>query len=178
MTDFIRGNMRKLTTLSALFLISLAAQFTFAQEKPSDKELLIKATQILEAQPFHDKAKDFRTWAMRYVIETDDVSVIICTQVLSAVMEKKNKNADELLAQYTMAMAAFKLSNPDKSKDDNAAQLAGMESMLRSYENMIKEKPKAKFPGIDDLIAKRDKGELKKFIDDSQCSKGESAPIK
>ncbi len=170
--------MKKLTIIPALFLIFLTAQFTLAQNNPSDKETLIKASQILEAQPFHEKAKDFRTWAMRYVIETDDVSVTVCTQILSAVMDKKNKNADGLLAQYTIAMAAFKLANPDKTKDDNASQLAGMESMLRSYENMVKEKPKTKFQALDDLINKRDKGELKKFVEDGQCDKGETAPLK
>jgi len=147
-------------------------------QKNSDKETLVKAAILLESQPFQDKAKDFRGWAMRYIIETDDVSVTVCSQMLTTVMDKKNKNANELLAQYTMAMAAFKLSNPDKSGDDNAAQLAGMESMLRSYENMIKEKPKTKFLGMDDLLAKRDKGELKKFVEDAQCGKGETQPLK
>ena len=71
---------------------------------------------------------------MRYVIEKDDVSVIICTQVLSAVMEKKNKNADELLAQYTMAMAAFK-------RDDYATAITLFEKLPAS----VRENPEVKF---------------------------------
>ncbi len=170
--------MKKITILPALCLVFLTAQFIFAQNSPGDKETLIKASQILEAQPIQDRAKDFRSWAMRYVIETDDVSVTICSQILSAVMDKKNKSSSELLAQYTIAMAAFKLSNPDKAKDDNLAQLAGMESMLRAYENILKEKPKNKFQALDDLLAKRDKGELKKFVEEGKCAEGKAESIK
>jgi len=170
--------MKKLTIIFALVLIGLTDQANFAQNKPSDKETLIKAAQILEAQPFQEKAKEFRTWAMRYIIETDDVSITVCSQMFSSIMDKKNKNADELLAQYSMGMAAFKLANPDKVKDENSAQLAGMESMIRAYENMIKEKPKTKFQALDDLVTKRDKGELKKFVDEAKCGEGKTEPIK
>lgn len=170
--------MKKLTLIFTLFLITLTAQIGFAQNKPSDKETLIKATQILEAQLFQDKAKDFRGWAMRYIIETDDVSITVCSQMFSSIMDKKNKYSSELLAQYSMGMAAFKLANPDKANDENSAQLAGMESMLKAYENMVKEKPKAKFQALDDLVAKRDKGELKKLVEDAKCGEGKTEPIK
>ena len=148
--------MKTLTIISVLFLASMTAHFSVAQDKPSDRETLIKASQILEVEPFVDKAKDFRSWAM----------------------DKKNRNADELLAQYTIAMAAFKLSDPVKAKDDNAAQLAGMESMLRAYENMVKVKPKTKFAALDELVKRRDSGELKKFVEGAECGKGETAPVK
>jgi hypothetical protein len=174
--------MKKFTIIFTLLLIALTAQLSFGQAdlavQTSDRETLIKAAKLLEAQPFIDKAKDFRGWAMRYIIETDDVSILVCTNLLTSVMDKKNKYADELLAQYSMGMAAFKLLNPDKLKDDNAAQLAGMESMLKAYENMVKEKPKAKFQPIDDLIAKRDKGELKKLVEDAKCGEGKTEPLK
>lgn len=170
--------MRKLTIIFALLLIAAATQTGFAQNKPSDKETLIKAAQILEAEPFQDKAKDFRGWAMRYVIETEDVSIVVCTQMFSAMMDKKNKYSSELLTQYSIGMAAFKLSQPDKAKDENAAQLAGMESMLKAYENMVKEKPKAKFQALDDLIMKRDKGELKSLVENAKCGEGKTEPNK
>lgn len=170
--------MKKIAIVLALFLTGLSAQTAFAQNKTDDKETLIKAAQILESQPLQDKAKDYRGWAMRYIIETEDVSVTVCSEMLSSTMDKKNKYGSELLAQYTMGMAAFKLSNPDKAKDDNSAQLAGVESMLKAYENILKEKPKAKFQALDELIAKRDKGELKKFVEDAKCSEGKTSPLK
>lgn len=172
---------KNIITLVLILFVLFSVQIAFGQdnEKTSNKELLIKATQILEAQPFHEKAKDFRSWAMKYVIETDDVSVVICGgQLLDAVMDKKNKYNGELLAQYTIAMAAFKLSNPDQAKNENAAQLAGMESMLKAYEAMVKEKSKAKFNKLEELITKRNNDELKKFVEDSKCGEGKKEEIK
>ncbi len=170
--------MKKLTIIFALFIIALTAQIGFAQQKATKeemKDLLIKAARFLEAKPFDKDAEDIRGAAMRYVIETDDVHIIICGgDILAPVLEKKNKYGTELLGQYTIGMAAFKLANPDKKDDENAAQLAGVESMLRAYESIIAEKPKAKFAGIDDLIAKRDKGELKAMVDAANCGKKET----
>ena len=150
-----------------------------ADEKAKNKDLLIKATAILEQQPFHEKAKDFRSWAMAYVIQTDDVSVIVCAgDVLAPVMDKKNKYSSELLAQYTLGMAAFKLSNPDKIKDEDSAQLVGLESAIKAYEAMVKLKPKAQFAGMDDFAAKLKSGDLKKIIADAKCGTSKTEPIK
>jgi hypothetical protein len=153
-------------------LVVVSAQISYGQTKEEQQQLLIKAAKFLEIKPFDKDAKDVRGWAVRYVIETDDVTVVICTgNFMDAALEKKNKYGSELLAQYTIGMAAFKLENPSKKDDENAAQLAGIESMLRAYETMVKEKPKAKFAGMDDLLAKRDKDELKALVEAANCGK-------
>lgn len=164
--------MKKLTIIFAIFIIALTSQIGFGQTKEEQQSLLIKAAKFLEVKPFDKDAKDIRGWALRYVIETKDVSIIICAGDLTRpTLEKKNKYGSELLAQYTIGMAAFKLENPSKKDDENAAQLAGIESMLRAYEQMVKEKPKAKFAAMDDIIAKRDNGELKGLVEASNCGK-------
>ncbi len=43
--------------------------------------------------------------------------------------------------------------------------------MLKSYEAIVKENPKAKFAGMDDLIKKRDNGELKALVETADCGK-------
>ena len=166
--------MKKSIITFALFLcVGLTAQIGFGQTpKPDDRETLIKAARFLEEKPLDKDAKNIRGWAMLYIIETKDVSVIICGGDLTkAALEKKNKYGSELLGQYTIGMAAFKLENPAGATDENAAQLAGLESMLKSYEVIIKEKPKAKFAGMDDLIKKRDNGELKAAVETADCGK-------
>lgn len=123
----------------------------------------------MEVKPFDKEAKDARAWAVRYVIETDEVSVLLCGgEAMKPLLDKKNKFSSELIAQYTIAMAAFKLENPN-NKNENDAQLAGVESALRAYEQMVKEKPKNRFPAMDDLLAKRDSGELKRMIENENC---------
>jgi hypothetical protein len=67
--------------------------------------------------------------------------------------------------QQTFGMAVFKLENPDKKNDEKAAQLAGFESMLRTYEVMVAQDEKAKNPEMDALLAKQKSGELKAVLD-------------
>lgn len=157
--------MKKITILTILLLvfgINALAQ---------DKEHLIKVSQSLEEKPFSDTAKDNRAWAVRYIIETNDVSVKLCGgKVMEAILDKKNKYGSELTSQYTIAMAAFKLANPT-NKNENDAQYAGLVSATKAYENMLKEKPKAKHAGMDELVTKRENGDLRKMVDEANCGK-------
>lgn len=160
--------MKKFTIIFALLIIGLTAQVNLAQ---SEKEMLIKTVRALEEKPFDKETIKMREQSLRWVIETDQVSVTACGGVMAPFLEKKNKLGSELTVAYSLGMAAFKLENPDKKSDENAAQLAGLETALKSYEAMLKEKPKAKFAAVDDLLAKRADGTLAKYVADADCGK-------
>lgn len=174
--------MRSQQFFHALFVLVLLTAGVFAQsgagDKERNKERLIKVTQFLEQDPFDENAKDFRAWAVKYVIETDDVSVTICGGPLIApIMDKKYKYSSEMLTQYTIAMASFKLQNPD-NKDENAAQLAGLESVVKAYRAILRTKPKTATAGMDALSADLDSGQLKKAVEAADCGSGKAAPGK
>ena len=161
--------MKKITIfLLLIFCVALTAQKSFAQE--TEKEKFVRAAKFLEENPLDKNAKDVRTWAFVWAAETKDVTVIICGGTASPFLDKKLKFGSEMLHQYTIAMTAYKLQNPT-STDENAAQLAGVESALRVYEKLVADKPKGKAKTIDDLIAKRNNGELAKFVADADCGK-------
>ena len=160
--------MKKLTIILALLTVALSAQISYAQ---SEKEMLVKTVRALEEKPFDKETIKMRERSLLWVIETDQVSVTACSGVMSAFLDKKNKFGSELTVAYTLGMAAFKLENPDKKTDENAAQLAGLESALKSYEAMLKEKPKGKFAAVDMLLAKRADGTLAKYVADADCGK-------
>ncbi|MGI9055997.1 MAG: hypothetical protein ACR2F2_09375 [Pyrinomonadaceae bacterium] len=161
--------MKKLTIFLLLIVcVTLTAQKSFAQE--TEKEKFIRAAKFLEENPLDKNAKDVRTWAFVWAADTKDVTVIICGGTASPFLDKKLKFGSEMLHQYTIAMTAYKLQNPNGT-DENAAQLAGVESALRVYEKLVADKPKGKAKTIDDLIAKRNNGELAKFVADADCGK-------
>jgi hypothetical protein len=128
-----------------------------------ESERLIQATKFLEQKPFDKEAKDMRSWAIAWVIQTDKVTVTACPILISG-LEEKYKYYSELFGQYTLGMAAFKLANADKAGDEAAVQLAGVESAMNSYESMVKEKPKAKNAFMDELHAKRTAGSLASYV--------------
>ena len=166
--------MKKLSfTFIALLFIGVTVQSAFAQNtKERNTKLLVNITKFLEDKPFDAKAENSRKNAFAFVSQTKDVSVTICSGDLTKqITKKKNKYGGELLIQYAIAMASFKLQNPDKKDDEDAAQLFGIESMLRSYESMISVKEKARYKGMDELIAKRDNDELPKIIKKAKCDK-------
>ena len=166
--------LKKLTILFALLIVGLTAQSSFAQtDKEKNTALIVKITKFLEEKPFDAQAKSYRENAFKYLVETKDVSVVVCGgDLMKEITKKKNKYGGELLIQQSLGMAVFKLTNPANA-DENAAQFAGYESMFRAYEQMVKEQPDAKFAGMDDLIAKRDGGTLKTQIA-ADCSKKKS----
>jgi len=156
--------------VSSLILISLlsAANVCGQKGEQNEPEMLIRAAKLLEEKPFDNGAKDVRAWAIRWVIETDKVSVTVCSLLVSGI-DKRYKYSGEIFGQYTIGMAAFKLANPDKAKDEDAAQLAGITSALTSYQAMVRAQPKAKNAFLDDLLAKRADGSLAKYAAENNC---------
>jgi hypothetical protein len=150
-----------------VLLVALSSFVAAGQEqKPDEVTALISATRFLEQNPFDKKAKGIRRSAVEWVIATDKVSVQLCSNFLKNAGDKY-KYSSELLGQYTIGMAAFKLANP--GKDEESAQLAGYESALVSYEAMTKQEPKAKNTGLDGLVAKRADGTLAQYVADNRC---------
>ena len=164
--------MKKLSIIFALLIVALTAQAAFAQtKKEKDRAAFIANTRLLEKKPFDPNAATARTWGFKWVGDTDEVVVGLCTDIMLLIPQKKNKFKAELLMQYTFGMAVFKLENPDKKDDEKAAQFAGLESMLRAYEAMVAENEKAKNAELDALLVKRGNGELKALVDAANCNK-------
>ncbi len=153
--------MKRLTFAASLCVV-LCLSFV-ASAQTTKRAQLIKFAKELESAPFSEEAKENRGWAVKYLIETDEVHLVVCSNEITTVfLDKKNKFGSEILSQYMMGMAVFKFENPEKATDEDAAQLAGVESAIKAYAAMIAEKPKGKYQKMDDLVAMRDRGELTK----------------
>jgi len=156
------------SVLCLLFSVQMANGQT---QKDKDRAAFINNTRLLSEKPFDEHAPAARAWNLKYLTNTDEVTVSICTGLLDLVPEKKNKFKGELFGQLMYEIGVFKLKNPDRKDDEAAANLAGLEGMLRTYENMLAQNPKAKNAELDAMVAKRDKGELKAVVDGIDCSK-------
>ncbi len=166
--------MKKLTIIAALLIVGLTAQTTFAQsKKEKDRASFISNTKLLEQKPFDPNAAAAREWGFKWVVDTDEVTVQLCSESMKLIPEKKNKFKSELLMQFTFGTAVFKLENPDKKKDETAATLAGLKSVLRTYEAMVAANEKAKNAELDAMLVKRGNGELKSLVEAAACGKKE-----
>jgi hypothetical protein len=164
--------MNKLTIILTVLFIGLTMQNIFAQtQKEKERATFISNAKLLEKKPFDPNAQVARESGFKWVADTDEVSVTLCSDIMKLIPEKKNKFKGELLMQFTFGVAVFKLENPDKKNDENAANLAGIESMLRTYQVMLKENEKAKNVDLDSLVVKQNNNELKAVVDAAKCKK-------
>ncbi|MEO8042781.1 MAG: hypothetical protein ABI646_09245 [Acidobacteriota bacterium] len=145
----------------------MSATTTLAQ---TEKENVIAAARALETAPLSSETSKIADRALKWTIQTEEVSLIACGNTFALFSDKKNKDASSLMTMaYMIGMAAYRIQNP--TKDENAVQLAGLETALTAYEAAVKEKPKTKSERADMLLPQRSKGELAAAVNAGDCGK-------
>jgi hypothetical membrane protein len=96
----------------------------------------------------------------KWIIEVPDIRVYACDDLLGHGLGDNYPYSTEVKLQPTFSAAAFAIEHPHKARDQRAQHYAGVEGALRAYEALLKSKPDAKSAFLDDLLAKRDHGEL------------------
>lgn len=160
--------MKKPTVFGLLVAVALFAQVASAQ---SDKQNVLDAAKAIEANTKSREAAQQQERALKWLIETDEVHLIVCGQVFGLFSDKKNKHSSMMTAAYTIGMGAYKIASPDKAGDENAAQVAGLLLSLKAYENGIAENPKTKHDKIEALLQKRSAGDLTPLVTGFDCGK-------
>lgn len=153
------------------------ATMTIAQQRgPSTPEERAKAVRLahqLENAPLGETAQEDRKWLLRWIDEVPDITVNICPTLLQPLLETNRNFAHEIWLQVMFSSAAFLIEHPDKTADDGAVYLAGVQGALKVYQNIQKVRPQAHWSFLDELIQKRDKGELERYVRDKvdkECS--------
>jgi hypothetical protein len=168
----------QLSRLAILILAILFAGAAPAQQKrgPSTPEERAKAVRFahdLESNPLGPQAKSEREWLTLWLIEVPDITVEVCPRLLGSELPDKKKFGTEILSQLMYSEAAFMIENPDKAKEKVSVHTAGVEGALKVYEAILKEHPKAQLKALDEIIARRDKGELQAHVQEAMkyCTK-------
>jgi len=159
-----RFNLTLLLTLILLLASSGLAQNQRGPSTPEERNTAVKAAHLLESDPFNKDAKKIREWFTMWLIEVPDIRVELCGQYLGPVFGSKKNYDSELFGQTMFSSTAFIIEHPEQANDRVAVNLAGLEGALKAYEAILKAKPKARWESLDELIAKRDKGELKAYV--------------
>ena len=158
--------MKIIFTLALSVFVGLFCQSAYGQ---SQADTVLKAAKAIETNDQSQDANAAKQAALKWLIETEDVRLVVCGGTFSLFSDKKNKNSSTMTLGYTVGMGAFKIANPDKANDEPAAQLAGLELALKAYENAVAEKPKTRNNAIDELIKKRQAGELAALVNGLNC---------
>jgi hypothetical protein len=132
---------------------------------PEERQKALAVVRHLESDPLAKSAKDERGWLTVWLTEVPDITVTLCTAFYPPLLDSKKNHASELAVQSAYSMAGFLIEHPEKAQDENARYLAGVEGTLRTYESILQKDPKAHWPVLDELLAKRERGELAAFVE-------------
>ncbi|WP_312165801.1 hypothetical protein [Phenylobacterium sp.] len=70
---------------------------------------------------------------------------------------------------YMLSMGAFTIAHPEVATNAQAEQLAGVEATLNAYQEILREHPNARSPGLDKLLVEQAKGSLPSFIEKARA---------
>ena len=149
--------------VSGLLLVCAAqVQCTFGPglSTPDQRAKVVALTRSLERDPLIENAPATRQWLRKWIIEVPDIKVYACDELLAHDLGSNYPYSTEVTLQPIFSAAAFAIEHPEKARDERAQRYAGVEGALRAYEALLKSKPDAKSAFLDDLLTKRDNGEL------------------
>ena len=125
---------------------------------PEERMQWVEVTHKLESAPLDDSVNKQGEAAFKRLSDVHDVHVLLCPALLSEFNGMKYAYAHTITRQYMLASGAFQIENPDKMADAKATALAGVESVLKTYQAILQQKPDAKAKALDDLLKKQRQG--------------------
>ena len=158
-----------LVTLALTF--GLAAKATIAQGRgpstPEERKRAVEIATLLENDPLNKNAKTLSSELLLWLIQVPDITVNLCSNVLGEYSKIKGDYSPTIVTQLTFSEAKFIIEHPDQAKDDYQVNLAGVEGVLKTYENIKKAKPKVKIEGLEQLLVKQRAGQLADAVKDA-----------
>lgn len=156
--------MRLIVLVAGVFLSGLVcAQALPAPGEPMSSAKAVQLIRALEQAPLAKEAKAIRSDLIDWAEETKDVTILVC-DVLGPIPGSKVPYGPELLVQSMFGNAAFQLEHTESRGDELKAQLAGIESMLRAYREILKSDPSAGIPAYDAWLKDSEAGVLAEHL--------------
>jgi hypothetical protein len=156
--------------LALCFLSTVSVQRAAAQDTstPDERRQWAEITRKLETAPLDEAVNKQGEGALKRLIDIHDFHVPLCAALFAEFNGMKYVYAHTITRQFMLASAAFMIENPDKAADNNAMNLAAVESVLKTYQAILQQKPDAKAKALDDLLKKQSQGKLKDSVQ-KQC---------
>lgn len=163
-TFFQGGRMRILWMLVASLVLAACASGgqDGARTAPAgtQKSDIVEQVRSLEADPLQAGAAQLRQRLMRYFADAPDITITVCSGVLDPLSDSRRNYGNEIFVQQIFSSGAFLIENPGLARDQAAVHAAGVAGALRMYESILRTRPDARSPLLDQLVQLRERGEL------------------
>jgi len=172
-------SVKKLLIVALVVASAFFASPAVGQERgpstPEERNRAVQIATLLENDPLNKDQKALSRELLLWLISVPDISVTVCTNVLGDYSKIKGDYAPTITAQLTFSEAKFIIEHPDQAGDEHQVYLAGVEGVLKTYQNIKKAKPKVKIEPLELLLVKQQSGALAEFVKGamSGCKKGQ-----
>ncbi len=130
-----------------------------------DRDAVHKAVLHHEREPLSKEAKTNIRPVL--VVHFEPLDYTVCLDQIGSLLDSKKPVDEAVFWQVVFGSGDFFEANP--GADKIAYMVAGLESGMRAYDNILRENPKNRSESLDKLRALRDKGELVGFVKGKPC---------
>jgi hypothetical protein len=134
-----------------------------------DKETIRRAVHDHEQDPLSQHSRE--QLAPVLLAHFEDVPFIVCLDQVPGVTEQGDLGK-ALVWQIVFGSGVFLEEHPDRTGDREAYMLAGLESAVRAYRNVLARNPQVKIAVFDQLDALQRAGRLPEHVRAHACEKG------
>ena len=163
----LRSGRRLLSALALAFALAyglLPASAAGQASSAEDRRRFVSVTRQLEVAPLEPRLAAERQWAFNWLVEAPEVSVTVCANLWSGMMDENYAHGGAILIQYSLAMAVAVIERPDLANDPIALQLAGAEGALRAYRAVVRDGREAHSPSLDAMVLIQSRGQLRDTV--------------
>lgn len=150
----------------ALAFLSVAVSKVSAQgtSTPEERAQWVEVTHKLENAPLDESVNKQGESALQQITDAHDIHVPLCPGLLSEFDGLKYVYSHAITRQYMLASTAFLVENSGKAGNSDSMNLTAVESVLKTYDAILQQKPEAKSKTLDDLLKKQSQGKLKESV--------------
>lgn len=166
----LRSGLRLIAALALALALGCGLMPAWAVGQASsaeDHRRFVSVARQLEEAPLEPRLAAERQWALNWLIEAPDVSVTMCGNFWSGLLNENYSHGGEILVQSSLSMAAAVIERPDIVNDPIAQQMAGVEGVLRAYRAVLRVRPEAHSAFLDALVLTQSRGELRESVSSS-----------
>lgn len=161
-----------LATAVAVFLLPGPADAARGPSTAAERKRAVETTRRLEKAPLARSANEDRRWLLQWIEEIPDIQVNGCSGPLDPLLREDLPNGRILYLQSLFGITTYLIENPKRAEDWVAVQTAGIESVLRAYESIVREERGARVRVLDGLLSARKERRLTEVVEMSMSGCG------
>ena len=161
-----RKNCAALVIVVLVVVMALDAAWAEPRKStPKERQRIVNLSKQYEKNILAPEAKKLASEVFEWWVEVPDVTLNWCSDLLTDEMPQDHDLAGAVLLQGLVAAGVFVLEHPKQASDDRATWIAGLEGVVRAYQNLLELDRGHRDAFLDKLVEIESAGKLGEYVD-------------